>query len=298
MQTARTGPAGKIRSVPVWLSTLKREFSVRLHFHSAKIVRLVNGRRFQMSAKPDPLVCAIMLTRDRPQMAARAVRSFRAQVYENKRIFILDTSVSDFEIYFDGHLQMSEFPYVTGATQPNSEECLWAPFDSGLTIGALRNYANQYAKSRTGADIFVHWDDDDWSHPNRIAEQVALLQQSGWDAVGYRDMLFWREPTRPALEVDAPPTEDYSGASYGAAWLYNGATPNYALGTSLCYWRRTWEQRPGWGTERDGLPRMIASIHAGNTSTGYDLERHVAMGSQQWKRVPTCDEYCRERMTR
>ena len=262
-------------------------------------------------------------------MAARAVRSFRAQAYENKRIFILDTSVVDRFPYAYATISNSEerlwAPFDYGLT----EERLWAPFDYGLTIGALRNYANQYAKSRTGADIFVHWDDDDWSHPNRIAEQVALLQQSGWDAVGYRDMLFWREPTRPALEVDAPPTEDYSGASYGAAWLYNGATPNYALGTSLCYWRRTWEQRPflnesqgveekwcadlkvpkvlsvtsldshpGWGTERDGLPRMIASIHGGNTSTGYDLEKHVAMGSQQWKRVPTCDEYCRERMTR
>ena len=246
-------------------------------------------------------------------MAARAVRSFRAQAYENKRIFILDTSVVD------------RFP---------------APFDYGLTIGALRNYANQYAKSQTGADIFVHWDDDDYSHPNRIAEQVALLQQSGANCVGYGDMLFWRtglmqfDPrfgdqgfgavteTEDAIEIETGPLVELAGD----AWLYTGPFLNYALGTSLCYWRRTWEQRPfrnenqgveekwcadlkvlsvtsldshpGWGTERDGLPRMIASIHGGNTSTGYDLERHVAMGSQQWKRVPTCDEYCRERMTR
>ena len=48
------------------------------------------------------------------------------------------------------------------------------------------------AREGHAADILVHLDDDDYSHPNRIAEQVVLLQSSGADCVGYREMLFWQ----------------------------------------------------------------------------------------------------------
>jgi glycosyltransferase involved in cell wall biosynthesis len=202
-----------------------------------------------------------MLVCGRPEMTARAVRSFEAQSYEQKEL-----------IHFE-----------------NSGE---------RSIGLLRNQANALA---TG-DIICHFDSDDISHPNRIAEQVALLQLSGADAVGYGDMLFWREiDRRSRLE----------------AWLFTGPFPRYVLGTSLCYWRKAWERRPlpnenqgveeKWCAELKvaaescfcfprGEVRMIASIHSGNISTGYDLEKHVAMGSQQWKRASEWDDYCRERM--
>jgi glycosyltransferase involved in cell wall biosynthesis len=262
----------------------------------------------------EPLVVAIMLTRDRPQMAARAVASFRAQTYANKRLFIFDTSAD--------------------APQPihsQSVERHWAPFRREWSIGKLRNEGNQYAASWTGvtqgsvAEIFVHWDDDDVSHPNRIAEQVALLQASGADCVGYRDMLFWRQRANQ-LPDPARPTQTFE-VDDSQAWLFTGdsAFPNYALGTSLCYWRRIWERKPfpdlSQGVEEkwcDGLkalsvssfpgltdelltlpenkPRMIASIHGANTSRGYDIEGYVAMGSKQWRRVPEWDDYARERM--
>ena len=241
-------------------------------------------------SKGDPLVCAIMLTRDRPAMAARAVESFRRQTYENKTLLLYNNGDSD-EI--ECGCSAEAFHVKILGTH-------------GLSIGILRNAANAFRTGYhpNGPDIIVHWDDDDWSHPNRIADQVALLQRSGADAVGYREMLFWRDEIKQA-------------------WLFTGATPNYALGTSLCYWRKTWQRRP-FLNETQGVeekwcadlkvvsvsamsyhgkpehipvePRMIASIHGGNTSTGYDLERHVAMGSQQWRRVPEWDEYARERM--
>jgi glycosyltransferase involved in cell wall biosynthesis len=169
------------------------------------------------------------------------------------------------------------------------------PNDGGKTIGALRNEANALAR----ADILVHFDSDDWSHPNRIAEQVALLQSSGADVVGYREMLFWRDDG-------------------GEAWLYSNKNPGYALGTSLCYWRRTWERKPfpatsygedlqfctglkvcgvpafGCSGEAYHDPRMIARIHHGNTSTAYKPE-NMARASE-WKRVPEWDQYCRSVM--
>ena len=196
-----------------------------------------------------------------------------------------------------------------------------------LSIGRLRNIANGYSSG----SIIMHWDDDDWSHPTRIADQVALLQMSGADAVGYRDMLFWRTPQEEA-------------------WLYHNDRPDYALGTSLCYWRETWERkkrfedapkRPGatgedtiflrdlkvvtvscfdvqppmitpqeeaWlGEDKiflrdlkvvtvscfDVQPPMIASIHGGN-SQPYPVD--LAAHPHNWTRVPQWDAYCREKM--
>ena len=234
------------------------------------------------------------LTKNRPEMLARAVDSFKAQTYKDKWLLILDTGAPSVLYESDDvyHEHVPELDY--------------------LTIGALRNNANGYtdpAYHDWSADIICHFDDDDWSNTNRIAEQVALLQASGADAVGYSNMLFW--DTRPGVQdgMDA----------LDAAWLYLG--PQKALGTSLCYWRRTWQQkpfpdqpRPGFASGEDtdwikGLnlvsvsslveseqdrigyitPRMIARIHGKNTSGSYKLME----GSTSWRRVPEWDSYCR-----
>ena len=240
-----------------------------------------------------PTVCAILLTADRPEMARRAVESFRSQTYPTKRLLILDSGVT--QLGFDsvstahGEFYVAGF-YVRGQRGPIVP-----------TIGELRNMANRL-RHFDEPDIFVHFDDDDWSHPNRIAEQVALLQSSAADCVGYREMLFWRE--------GQPPAGDPSKWR-GEAWLYTNPDPRYALGTSLCYKRTAWERKPfeatsqgediRWltgmnsvgissiGTDRE--PRLIARIHAGNTSTVYhpDLMRAIEKQGGEWSRRPEWD---------
>ena len=175
-------------------------------------------------------------------------------------------------------------------------------------IGALRNAANAQA---TG-EIICHFDSDDWSHPNRIAEQVAFLESSGADVVGYNEMLFWREPRAFGTALVTPLN--------GEAWLYSYGPPKPTLGTSLCYWRKTWERKPfrndlprnGESTGEDwefiqGLKvvacssligpelfatrvRMIARIHGGN-SVKYNLED--ANGTC-WSRAPEWDHRVKE----
>lgn len=254
----------------------------------------------------EPLVCAIMLTKDRPEMAARAVRAFRAQTYDPVRrvLMILDTG--------------AERSFVLSGSDSENEAHDWRPSARHMTVGGLRNLSATWAPE---SSILIHWDDDDYSHPNRIAEQVAHLQSSGADAVGYNELLFWR--TRVMIDDRAMPD------AYGEAWLYKTASIFPPPGTSLCYWRKTWERKPfpdlpkgKGGTGEDhawckGLkvattssvimdtlsakdfltqPRMIASIHGGNTMP-YDLEAQLERGAgTNWKRVPQLDEYCRERM--
>lgn len=261
----------------------------------------------------EPLVCAVMLTRDRPAMARRAVKAFRAQTYENKRLLIVNSGPHGPLLTDDEEGDMLREPCLVG-------------IDALGSIGALRNLAckiasHHYAERSDRPGIIVHWDDDDWSHPNRIAEQVALLQSSGADLVGYRELLFWDTRQAPDGGEHRASKEAavITTGSNPVAWLYQSHRADHVLGTSFCYWRRTWERKKfadlpkgpaatgeDW-TFLQGLkvasetaiaadsagPRMIASIHPGNSSQAYDPENHP----REWRRAPEWDEYCRERMT-
>ncbi len=244
-----------------------------------------------------PTVACVMLANGRPDMVKRAVKCFRAKTYENATLFIWDQSLYgkpsgsalDYSDYKTLHLH---------ARTPGS-------------IGWMRNAANEFGGHKYGNDIICHWDSDDWSHPNRIAEQVALLQSSGAECVGYDEMLFWNR---------AP-------GQFCGSWLYRAAIPNYAIGTSMCYWRSTWDRRPfpdrsegcddlewfnrgvkifsgssvpelTWGRNAVPVspedigaePRMIASIHGGNTCA------RINVCAREWARVPEWDGYCRTEM--
>lgn len=224
-----------------------------------------------------PRVCAVMLVDGRPEMVARAIRSFEAQTYPQRELLLYDTGSGG--MHYPGWANIN---HIETSRQP------------GDTIGTLRNLANTCAGG-TDADIIVHWDSDDWSAPERIAEQVALLTGGPKvDAVGYNDMAFW-------------------DSRVNEAWLYQGA-PRYMLGTSLAYWRETWKRKqfPAVNTGEDtqwqmGLqslsistvqipdldrpnswqPRMVCSIHGGNISS------HIDQRSMQWLRAPHLDDYCR-----
>ncbi len=266
-----------------------------------------------------PTVCAIMLTKDRPELAARAVECFMQQTYPRKlrALLVYNTGESD---------------EIECGCNP---ECfhVYAEDYRGLTIGALRNKANYFFDaypSQNVSDILIHWDDDDWSHPDRIAEQVEFLQASGADAVGYNEMLFWRTPRVEDLgKVQDPfgPAMLDSGILHpGEAWMYRHPRADRALGTSLCYWRKTWEACPfddapknneasseyetWWQrvrvqsksalVRRGPLnfpdyfdPRMIARIHGANFGK-YDIEGLIAQGSREWKRVPEWDSHVKE----
>ena len=266
----------------------------------------------------EPSICAVMLTKDRPELARRAVECFRRQTYPAKSMLVYETG-------FPTKLR----PGVGGGNVFH-----WSggrPEDNKRTIGELRNVANGYSAKTPNfpaSDILMHWDDDDWSHPNRIAEQVELLQSPGVDVVGYNEMLFSRRMVSRVM-CDSFGGEGPDGrieVDRYEAWLYSNPNPGYTLGTSLCYWRRTWERKPfpatnvgedlqfctglkcfgvsslsGHHLSNSGFmattgldPRMIARIHAGNTSTAYEPAKMAK--NSEWKRVPEWDAHCRSVM--
>ena len=126
-------------------------------------------------------------------------------------------------------------------------------------IGEKRNFGC----SRAAGEVICHWDDDDWSAPERLARQIEMLAESGKAVAGFRSMRFT------------------DGESW---WKYEGPR-DYALGTSLCY-RREWQQahpfppvhvgednefttaawNAGQLVSEDAGELMYATIHPGNTS--------------------------------
>ena len=126
------------------------------------------------------------------------------------------------------------------------------------SIGEKRNFGAAQA-----TEVICHWDDDDWSAPERLERQIASLTTSGKQVAGFHSMKFT------------------DGEKW---WQYEGSA-NYSLGTSLCYYRTWWERFPfpskNIGEDNDFVQTaavagmlhsenagdlMHATIHPGNTS--------------------------------
>ena len=269
-------------------------------------------------------VCCVMLVDGREAMVRRAIASFRAQTYERKRLLILDSGIGRQEDNRYGASDVTTFrlPGLRGETIGALRNAAnWCASEEsgkiasirlcadsmeslrGETIGALRNAANWCAsaiKQYGAADLIAHFDSDDWSHPSRLQEQVALLEESGKMCVGYGELLFW--DTRPL-------------AQRGEAWIYHNHDPRWAAGASFLYRRELWEQQPfpdvphedqrWWCTPlvssncvatsiTKGQPRMICGIHGSNTEN-YDRSS-MERAKDTWRRAPEYDEYCSVKM--
>jgi len=134
--------------------------------------------------------------------------------------------------------------------------------DRADPIGDKRNFGCE----RADGEIIVHFDDDDWSAPGRVADQVARLATCAKAVTGYRRLRF----------TDGP-----------SWWLYKGM-PESVPGTTQCY-RRDWWERHHFprvqlaediqfaqaahaageldrGPGPDAGELMYATIHAQNTS--------------------------------
>lgn len=191
-----------------------------------------------------PTVACVMLANGREAMVQRAIKSFQAQTYEHKRLVIWNTGHAGPFLTDEQHGRGTWEPCIIGAVE-------------GMSVGELRNSANRWAvESLDGIDLIAHWDSDDWSHPQRIAEQVALLEQTGADLTGYRDAIFWdtREYVakldRPRLANTSEPGSEsnYVGTSVqgrvNEAWLYRSEHPKMVIGASMMYRRQLWERCP------------------------------------------------------
>lgn len=169
------------------------------------------------------------------------MQSFRQQTYQNRELLILWSSAA-----------AGDHPSI-------ADDVRIVVVYGRPPIGIARNLGCEQAHG----EIICHWDDDDYSAPNRITDQVGRLLDTGKAVTGYSSMRF----------TDGRRNWQYSGSA------------GYALGTSLCYRRDFWQvnrfppeqvgednsfvaraRARGAIVSVDAGDLMFATIHGGNTS--------------------------------
>jgi glycosyltransferase involved in cell wall biosynthesis len=187
-------------------------------------------------------VTCLCLTKNRRQWLPKAIHCYQAQTYPNRELLILadGEDVRDLVPVDDSSVRLIHI-------------------DQSLEIGEKRNFGC----ARAAGDVIAHWDDDDYSAPGRLSDQIARMQQTGKAVTGYNRMRF----------LD------------GAVWWQYAGIPLYGIGTSLCYRKDWWAthnfRRKQIGEDNDFCDAarnaaqlsaadagelMYATIHPGNTS--------------------------------
>jgi glycosyltransferase involved in cell wall biosynthesis len=207
----------------------------------------------------NPLVSAIMPTRGRREFAHSALCCYLNQSYSEKELVICDDE---------------DNPSFEESRIESLRACGWqvqyTRVDPGKTIAAKRNRCCRMA---TG-EIIIHFDSDDWSSTDRIADQVERMKLWRKAVSGYHSMLF------------------YDAAAGSVAKYESNAA--YALGTSLCYSKQFWSLHPFNEYQRieedntfvgdarnahqlisvDAGLQMVARIHDDNTAPK-PIERYM-----------------------
>ncbi len=137
------------------------------------------------------------------------------------------------------------------------------------TIGAKRNAGAESARG----ELIAHFDDDDFSGPGRLADQIRRLQESRKAVTGYRSMRF-TDGHRWWLYNGAPDFILGTSMLYSRAWWQSNRFPNDQIGEDEKFWRRARAQEQI--STADAGELMWATIHSNNTSPRQ-------LGTKQWQ---------------
>lgn len=208
-----------------------------------------------------PLITCLCLTRNRREWLKKAIACYEAQTYQNKELLIIADDVPDVELV---PLPDSARVFLSGP----------------LNVGRKRNFGNRLAQG----EIIAHWDDDDYSAPERLTSQLAHLKATGKAVTGYHGM------------------KVTDGKNW---WQYRCAAPTgFAFATSLCYLKSFWERhnfeplqtgqdeafssaavREKQLASQPDMNLMYFTAHPGNTSPRKLTEK----GDQTFVRLPGFD---------
>lgn len=190
-----------------------------------------------------PLVSCIMPTCNRRPFIQAAIDCWLQQTYEPRELVILD----------DGEDEIRDLIPDDRRIRYNKCERAY--------VGTKRNLCCE----ASSGEIICHWDDDDWSAPDRISDQVERLMKSGQLITGYGTLLFWDVIKQQARR-------------------WKASVDGYVCGTTLCYWKSYWKEHP-FADKRQGednqfvyralkqiavshdSAKVVARIHACNTSS-------------------------------
>jgi glycosyltransferase involved in cell wall biosynthesis len=147
-----------------------------------------------------------MPTADRRRFVPQAIRYFEQQDYPNRELLVIDDGADRIE---DLVPERDGVRYI----RPNSP----------MLLGAKRNLACRLA----AGEVICHWDDDDWSAPERISNALATLQAAHAQVCGSRSLLYFSPSENLAWRYEYP--------AKSLRWL---------AGNTLIYRREAWSRCP------------------------------------------------------
>lgn len=183
-----------------------------------------------------------MPTCNRREFIGAAIECWQKQTYRNRELIILDDGESVKDLVPDD----KRIQYIFDPVK--------------RPIGTKRNSCCRHAQG----EIICHWDDDDWSAPDRIEFQLAQMRQSGKPIAGFHTLYFWDIAAQVARR-------------------YRSAVNRYVVGTSLFYRKDFWEIKRFKDVDHgednefvyaslpqiaatDDASHMVARIHDSHTS--------------------------------
>lgn len=147
---------------------------------SAKAPAVVTGKL--------PKVSCLMVTLDRLTLAKRSIRSFAAQSYQQRELVIVTDGKESFRQALERYVAALGIEHVR-FVYPGAER---------LTLGQLRNISMDAAQG----DLICQWDDDDYSHPERLVVQIGHMMRNSASACFMTDHLHFIEEERFLCWVD------------------------------------------------------------------------------------------------
>lgn len=176
-----------------------------------------------------PMVSCILPTGYGEHYVRGAIKCFFDQTYKGElELVVVDNNAAPIK-----HLLP---PFSLHVTYLRTEK---------MPVGALRNLGTQVASG----EVCITWDEDDWSHPNRVESQVQRLLEQRKAVTGWDTLLFWDEDAQQGYKYLFEP----SGKSH----------PPYACGTSQCYLKSWWEDHKFVEHGIEDHPFSDTALHSG-----------------------------------
>jgi Glycosyl transferase family 2/Bifunctional DNA primase/polymerase, N-terminal len=216
----------------------------------------LRGRRYLIAIKEaQPLISCIMpTTADRGHFLPQAIKCFQQQTYPNLELVIV----------CDGEDDMSDLI-------PHDDERIRYFFlgRDRRTLGPKLNLGCERAKG----ELIAHFDDDDWSHPDRLSFQVGALLAEGAEICGISQLLFFEIGTGEVWLCRTPALLHpslYTHLPFGASYLYrrsywtNSPFSDLRLGSDWAFTCADGRQDRSVLVSDDRL--CVAMIHSSNTT--------------------------------
>jgi glycosyltransferase involved in cell wall biosynthesis len=190
------------------------------------------------------LVCP---TYNRAKYLPTAIRCFTQQTYTPVELIIVDDSTEGQNaIPADGRIR-------------------YIHLDKRTPTGTKRNIGAEAAEG----DIIANLDDDDWSSPHRIEDEVQRLLKTGKAVTGYNASILYDEVTKGFYKIPGGPPYFASGSSqlYMRSWWDLHPYPDCSFGEDSVF-SRTARLADELAIAEPG-EMLIVRRHATNTSDVY-----------------------------